>query len=210
MPDEDMPDEDEGATRRSVSVPADEAMNESDALLSALLDGELDAATESSLRDRLAREPALAERMASFERLTESLRELPAPSVASDLSDRMRARVVESERDAVLITPAIDSSSRSRGRGATPQRRRFAGAALGLAVAAAAIALYLLTPAAPPELPMVRETTPDRAVEQSLLARAEQDEKAIALYYDELAELEMLEQLELLEVLAAVEQDEQG
>ena len=44
----------------------------------------------------------------------------------------------------------------------------------------------------------------------TLLASAGEDELGIALYYDELADLEMLEQLELLEILAAIEEAEQG
>jgi anti-sigma factor RsiW len=206
-----MPDENDDATRRGDAAQADREVNESDesdALLSALLDGELDSQTESRLRERLAREPALAERMASFARLDGALRELPAPPVAPDLADRMRARLAERERDAA---PATRAPSRRIGRRAPPPRRRgVLPAALGLAAAAAAIALYLLTPATTPERSIALDTASEPAVEISLLAQAEQDELGIALYYDELAELEMLEQLELLEVLSAIEEAEQG
>ena len=44
----------------------------------------------------------------------------------------------------------------------------------------------------------------------SLLAEAGDDELVIALYYDELADLEMIEQLELLEALAAIEELEEA
>ena len=208
-----MPDENDDVTRGDVALPTavgaevDDVVDESDGLLSALLDGELDASTEASVRERLAREPALAERLASFERLGVALRELPAPQVPSDLADRMRARLAEREREDASLERA---PSRSHRRSAPPRRRRLWPVAAGLSAAAAAVALYLLVPAAPQERPIAQETTPNPVAEPSALAQAEQDELGIALYYDELADLEVLEQLELLEVLVAFEEAEQG
>jgi anti-sigma factor RsiW len=210
-----MPDEDDDVTRRDVASPTAagaevrDVVDESDALLSALLDGELDASTEASVRERIVREPALAERLASFERLGAALRELPAAQLPSDLADRMRARLAERERE---DAPLERAPSRSPRRSAPPRRRRLWPAVAGLssAAAAAAVALYLLSPAATPERPVARETTPDHDAEPSALAQAQRDELGIALYYDELADLELLEQLELLEVLVALEEAEQG
>ena len=78
-------------------------------------------------------------------------------------------------------------------------------AAAGLSAAAAALALYLVLPSAVP-LPSPEFLEAQR----SLLASAGEDELGIALYYDELVDLELLEQFELLEILAAIEQAEQG
>ena len=60
------------------------------------------------------------------------------------------------------------------------------------------------------ELPLETQAPTSPAEPVSLLASAEEDELGIALYYDELADLEVLEQLELLEALAAIEEAEQS
>lgn len=177
-----------------------------DALLSMLVDGELDAQEESKLRERIAREPALAERLAAFERVGDALRALPTPAVPADLAVRMRAKLAEQQRRET--SPATTATARAarRPRRAPPRRsRRVWAAAAGLSAAAAALALYLVLPSG---VPLPSPEVPE--AQRSLLASAGEDELGIALYYDELVDLELLEQFELLEILAAIEQAEQG
>jgi anti-sigma factor RsiW len=186
---------------------ADEAQTE--ALLSALIDGELDSSEAASLRERMASEPALIERHAAFERLDAELRALPAPEVPGDLPTRMRARIAEQQgrpSEAALAVTDPSLSRRASRRAPPRSARRLWPAAAGLAAVAAAFVFYLRLPAAVPQLPVPRASE----APVSLLASAEDDELVIALYYDELADLDMLEKLELLEALAAIEEAEQG
>ena len=60
------------------------------------------------------------------------------------------------------------------------------------------------------ERQLAAEVPPSPLEPGSLLASADDDELGIALYYDELVELEVLEQLELLEALVAIEEAEQS
>ena len=169
-----------------------------------MLDGELDAQQASSLRERIAREPALALRLAVFERVGGALRALPAREVPADLAARLHARLAAQPRQ--QSAPASSATATRLLRAPASRSRRRWTAAAALSAAAAALALYFAVPSAvpPSRTPQVAETPP------SLLASAAEDELGIALYYDELLDLEMLEQLELLEILAAIEEAEQG
>jgi negative regulator of sigma E activity len=204
----DQNDERDDESRPS-EVPENGAeATQTDALISALIDGALDPSEASSLRERMAGDPALAERQAAFERLDGALRALPAPDVPADLAVRMRAKIADEQRAPLQAASVPTHASGRRRSHRTPRRTRYGWpsvAAAGMATAAAALAFYLTLPSASP-----RPSSQPEAVPVSLLASAGDDELVIALYYDELADLEMLEQLELLEALAAIEEAEQG
>ena len=160
-----------------------------DEMLSALLDGELDAATERELRARLVSDAGLAQRLAELEAVDAQLRALPSPAVPNDLRDRLRARI---ERD----DPPQDAL-------APPQRarRRWPAPAVGAALAAG-LAIYLVT--SPPRGGRDEAARdPDTA-----LAEIPDDELAIAIDYDTLRDFELIDQLELLEALADYEDTE--
>jgi len=113
--------------------------------LSALIDGELDAARESALRAHLAGCEACAARLASLGRVDALLAATPLPEVSPALRER------------VLGLPGAEPAPVRR---APPRRRRWL-APLAAAAAAAALALYLaLRPPegpAEPEPPLAEE-----------------------------------------------------
>ena len=103
---------------------------ERDAELSALLDGVLDPRDETALRAEIARDPALAARLAELARVDEQLRALPVRPVPLDLRARLQATL---DADAA----ARPQLGVLRGGAFARIRRRRAWAA-GFAAAAAA------------------------------------------------------------------------
>ena len=101
-----------------------------DGELSALLDGALSAQEQMALRAELARDPALAARLAELARVDEELRALPERPVPRDLRARLQAKL-----DADVATQPQRSTL--RGVAFARVRRRRAWAA-GFAAAAAA------------------------------------------------------------------------
>jgi negative regulator of sigma E activity len=112
--------------------------SERDAELSALLDGALAPPEERALRAELARDPALAARLAQLARVDAALRALPARPVPADLRARLQAKLVAE----ASVRPAL-GAARS-GAPVRPSRRRAWLAGFSAAVAAAAAALVVL------------------------------------------------------------------
>jgi negative regulator of sigma E activity len=112
--------------------------NERDAELSALLDDALAPLEESALRAELARDPALAARLAQLAQVDAALRALPARPAPADLRARLQARL-DAEVSAPPALAAIRGGMRAR-----PSRRRAWLAGFSAAAAAAAAALFVL------------------------------------------------------------------
>jgi len=148
--------------------------------LSALVDGELDAAPESELRRRVEQEPELAARLAEFEGVDEALRALPARTLPDELAQRLHARLEAARRDT------------ARGGAAAHRRRRTALRAGAALAAAAAIALAWIA-----TRPSERAAPWKGASEEDL---------EIALDLDVLDDLDVLERLDLLERLEQMEE----
>ncbi len=183
--------------------PRDERLDEA---LSALLDGEPNAATEA-LRARVARSPELRRRLDELARVDEMLRAVPEPAVPADLLARVRAQAEAEE------------SGPRPGIGAPRPRRRWlvVGSALAAAAAGAALALYLgpgvgsapETVRAPqvarvPESPGVGPLAPVPTTEppgDHLVGLGDTSAEEILL----VMELETLEDLEILELLEELE-----
>jgi anti-sigma factor RsiW len=163
----------------------------SDEELSALIDGELEPEHAAALRERLGREPALARRLAGFERVDAALRALPALQPAASAQAELRARVGR-----------VGVDGRSPRIAAAGQPRFWAGAAIA---AAATGIVFLLLPGSLPEEPALADAT---------LAEATEEEIGIALHFETLAEFDVIEDLELLELLdeleAQIEEVERG
>lgn len=199
----------------------EERDNRLDEALSALRDGELSPSEERGLRTRIESDPALRGRLEAFEAVDGALGNLASREVPSDLARRLRERI---ERE------SVGSGGRARRapeRGTPARRRSGAWGALGVGLAAAAVALYLAVPSPPgpetgpagsevaevgdtpadfvPAEPRVAEAPQPRA-EPDVLLDASEEEVAIALHYETLADLEMIEELEMLELLAALDE----
>ena len=182
----------------SDQTPTSEALDEA---LSALIDGELDAAEEQALRARIDREPALAARLASLENVDVSLRALAAVQPAPDALAALRERLEAEPPDNVRRLPV------------------WVGGAI--AAAAAVFAYLLLTPGASeplaPDAPPVvvaeraTETEVAEPTELAALEDASDEEIGIALDYETLSDLDVIEELELLEWMVELEERrEQG
>jgi len=179
----------------------------SDEELSALIDGELEPEHAAALRERLGREPALARRLAGFERVDAALRALPALQPAASAQAELRARVGRVGVGRVGVgrvgvgrvgVGRVGVDSRSPRIAAAGQPRFWAGAAIA---AAATWIVFLLLPGSLPEEPALADAT---------LAEATEEEIGIALHFETLAELDVIEDLELLELLAELEEAERG
>jgi negative regulator of sigma E activity len=112
--------------------------SERDAKLSALLDGALAPGEESALRAELARDPALAARLAQLARVDAALRALPVRQVPADLRARLHAKLA-AEASAGPALSAVRAGAPAR-----PTRRRAWLAGLSAAAAAAAAALVVV------------------------------------------------------------------
>lgn len=204
-----------------------------DEALSALIDGELGAEETRVLRERLAREPALAARHAELGALDRRLRERPAPPLPADLHARLRARIAAETTDTTETpetTAIAERPSPPRSRAPLRPRRRWLPAAVALA---AGLALYLAvvprseTPDTPPQtVARAPEPAPGTVAEPAptltpapapalapaptpaptRLAEAELPDEslAIALQLDTLEDFELIDQLELLELIDAL------
>ena len=121
--------------------------DERDARLSALLDGALAAPEEAALRDEIARDPALAARLAQLARVDAALRALPARPVPADLRTRLQAKL-DAEATAAAASERPQLSAIRGGAAAQaptrPSRRRAWIAGFSAAVAAAAAALVVV------------------------------------------------------------------
>ncbi len=166
--------------------------------LSASIDGQLDPRREAELRAELAASPQAQARMRALSRVDEALRPLPETPVPAGIAEAVRGRITD------------DLARRRR------LRLRWAG---GAALAAAApLALLLILPrvggepplevassepgGSRPELEVVAEEAPAADAVEDLLAEASEEELAIALDYEVLADLDWIEDLELLERMA--------
>lgn len=108
-----------------------------DAQLSALLDGALSASEEVALRAELARDPALASRLAELARVDAALRALPERPVPANLRARLQAKLdVEARAEA---EPARARPALAVLRGGAARRRWVASFAAAAAAAALAI-----------------------------------------------------------------------
>jgi len=201
------------------------APEELDALLSAHLDGELDAESQRRVVALLER-PEVAARLAALRGVDAALRSVPDSPVPPSLLARVR--------DAA----AAEEAAGSRARLAPPRRRRWLRTA-ALVAAAAALLLWIAslgdrrspeerapiarTPApvapgpegtpqvAPPPReyavrPETPEPTPETApVEVAGTPELSDEEVALAVGVESLDDLELLENLELLEQLGELE-----
>ena len=129
---------------------------ERDAELSALLDGALSAHEAAALRAEIARDPALAARLAELARVDEELRALPARPVPLDLRARLQVKL---DAD-VAARPQLGVV---RGGAFARIRRRRAWAAGFAAAAAAALVAVVGLPGREP-----REAPPEIAVAVTL------------------------------------------
>ena len=118
---------------------------ELEARLSALLDGELDPDEAAALRAELAREPALAARLAELGAVDEALRALPSRTPPAELRARLAERIRAEARAFAARAPG---------------RRTLRLATAALAAAAAALALVLLTEPRREEPQIVAEDLP--------------------------------------------------
>jgi anti-sigma factor RsiW len=197
-----------------------------DADLSALLDGELGPAREAEVRAHLAGCARCAEHLARLARADEALRALPSAEVPADLATRLRARIEEGrgrsvERGRSSAAPGVASPRRP-----APRRRRWIPLAAGAFAAAATLALYLFVARprledarvaerevpAPEREVATREIPPEPPVEEALpgpeleaIQAASDEELALALDLDTLADLHVIERLDVLEQLAALD-----
>ncbi len=126
---------------------------ERDAELSALLDGALSAHEVAALRAEIARDPALAARLAELARVDEELRALPARPVPLDLRARLQVKL---DAD-VAARPQLGVV---RGGAFARIRRRRAWAAGFAAAAAAALVAVVGLPGRGPR----EATNPEIAV----------------------------------------------
>ena len=126
-----------------------------DVLLSAWLDGELEAEAALALEERLATDTELAARLRALQRVDEGLRALPEAAVPGGARDRLRARIEaepQERRDAEPLRPAHAERPSRPPPLARPGRLRRSRlpAVVGLA-AAAALLFLLLRPGSAPE-----------------------------------------------------------
>jgi anti-sigma factor RsiW len=180
----------------------------------ALLDGELPAAAERALRERLTREPGLARALAEATEARAELRGLRDQPLEPAVRERMRAGLAA--RIASDTDPPM-AEVRSIERYLT--LRRVAGPLA--AALAAGLAIGLLNSGifdsasdsgeAPESVPIADagsgETPSDgpQIDEDELFNEASEAEIAIALSYEVLNDYDVIAQLDLLEVLAAME-----
>ena len=213
----------------------DESLDEQ---LSALHDGELGPDEARELRRRSEDDPVLRQRLAVFGQVDEGLRELQGREVPASLADGLRARIENESRNvgrapgsrrartvaprriprglvgAGIAAAAALALYLSLGSGQTPIADR----------APLAIAENEVRTPAPldsvPRSPVapgseLADVEPMRPAEPSLseqsidpFADASEDEIAIALHYETLADLRMIEDLEMLELLEVLDRAE--
>jgi anti-sigma factor RsiW len=226
--------------------------------LSALLDGELEAAREAEVRAHAAGCTRCAERLARLTRVDEALRSLPEAETPADLAERLRVRLDEErrrssasaeDRGRSLLQGRSSNEARRRssdeardevgGRSSDarqappshrppPRRRRWIPLAGTALAAAAALALYLVVgrPRPAGEEPMLAERerpAPEREIarrepppeplpdelvsgpELEAIQAASDEELALALDLDTLADFAVIERLHVLEQLAALD-----
>jgi anti-sigma factor RsiW len=172
------------------------APEELDALLSAHLDGELDAEAELRLGALLAR-PEVAARLEALRGVDAALRAVPEPAVPSALLARVR--------EAAGTASGVDSVAR-----ATPPRRRRWLRNAALAAAVAALALWIASlgdrRSAEERAPIARTPAPEPTpLEVAATPELLDEDVALAVSVESLDDLELLENLELLEQLGELE-----
>ena len=200
-----------------------------DEALSALLDGELAAEQAAELRARMAEEPALAERFARMAELDQALRGLSRRKLSPEHLEQLRAGVMER-----VASEPSGTRPRRVWRWMPAAAALAAGLALYLAVSGdpatenpvsgrpgdASQQIAETTSQPEPSEPAAgtgagtgaktrtgaagAETAPD----DIRLASVSEEELAIGLAYETLADLEVIENLELLELMAALEEEE--
>jgi len=181
----------------------------SDAELSALLDGELSREEEAALRERMADDPALAERFAALARVDHELRGLTESEPSSDRLASMRRGLAE------RIAADVEQETPSGVAEVVPLRR-FRRPVLGVVAAlAAGLTLYLAAGSSPdPRTDTeVRSrfdewATSDTGTDALQLAGISDEELAIVIDYDTLADYDVIESLDLLEVLVMLDEAE--
>ena len=197
--------------------------------LSALLDGELEPAREAEVRAHTAGCARCAERLARLARVDEALRSLPDAETPADLAERLRVRLDEERRRSSASAEdrgrSLDARQAPPSQRPQPRRRRwlpFAATAL-----AAVLALYLVfgrpRPAGEeptlaerertaPEPEIARREVPPEPPEELVsgpeleaIQSASDEDLALALALDTLADLDVIERLDVLEQLAALD-----
>jgi anti-sigma factor RsiW len=211
-----------------------------DEALSALLDGELDAAAEAELRARLERSPEAASRLRELEGVDSALRGVPEPEVPGDLLARVHA-AARSESPARAVAPPVAGGAGWPWALHWPRRRpprwpsiwRLAPPRPGtrarrrpspVARAPEAPAPQQRTPEErAPEPPPTRlaekprpEGTPEivdapqEAIAELDLGEASDEELLLAMELETLEDLELIEHLDLLERLDELQGAERG
>ncbi|MBW2230455.1 MAG: hypothetical protein JRH17_08710 [Deltaproteobacteria bacterium] len=197
------------------------AEERADAELSALLDGELEAAQATLLRRRVAADPVLAARLAELGEVDSQLRGLASAEPASERLQAIRAGLDRRLAEELRTAPG-GRVTRLRG------PARFV--APPAAALAAAIALYLAVGGspqsdpnagrpdlqAPPSIARVPVASPEETSQLWLAdaestARAEvasDEEVAIVLEYEMLADFDVIENLDLLEQMIELDSTE--
>jgi hypothetical protein len=184
--------------------------------LSALVDGELDPEREAQLRARAAREPELARRLESFQRLDAALRALPGSEVSDDLAARLRERIVSEPARVIplrrrLITWGAPAAALAAGLLLVLVLSRGPGPGEEEATSVPLVRVPVPSPVPAPESagpePPSETTGPALDLE---FAEVPEEELGVAVELDTLADFEVIEQLELLELLAALDDPEQG
>jgi hypothetical protein len=200
-----------------------------DADVSAMLDGELSPEDEAALRERMAQDPALAERFADADRIDGQLRGLGVLR-ESEISPE---RLATMRRGLAARIAADAEASTLEGVAEVVPLRRFRQRALAAAAAiAAGLALYLTAgPSFDPDSSTQPQSQPkprpkplspggeartgfdeiaasEADGEELQLARLSDEELVIAIEYETLADYEVIESLDLLEVLFLLDEPE--
>ena len=199
--------------------------------LSALLDGELEPAREAEVRAHTAGCARCAERLARLARVDEALRSLPDAETPADLAERLRVRLEEERRRSSASAEdrgrSLDARQAPPSQRPQPRRRRWLPFAATALAAAAAFALYLVfgrpRPAGEeptlaerertaPEPEIARREVPPEPPEELVsgpeleaIQSASDEDLALALALDTLADLDVIERLDVLEQLAALD-----
>jgi hypothetical protein len=196
------------------------ALEQPDAELSALLDGELDAAGASALRARIAADPMFAARLAELGEVDSRLGSLAAEPASDDQLARIRVgldrrlaeaggNVISLRRPARLLAPVVAALAAALALyvavGDSPESDPNAGRQDQIAPPLVAHTPdTMLEDSAPSRLRDAREASPWPATPDA----ASDEEVAILLEYEMLADFVVIENLDLLERLTELESTE--
>ncbi len=206
--------------------------------LSALIDGELTEDEARALRDAVESDAALRERLEALEGVDEALRSLEAPSMSSDLYERLEARIARDAGDAEtpasswdwrlplaaaiaaallagwLALPTSDEETtvadRSPELQTTPESEVVPIPTFELPEEDTAVVEVATTDEPVETVEPVQETPPQVAASETPDAEDASDvELAIVFELETLRDFEVIEELDLLEALLALEERDQ-